>query len=241
MGADGSPAAGDRPWRSAAAQVFVADLDAPELSEDDAHHLQRVLRLGPGELVCAADGRGGWRLCHLERGALSPAGDVGHLGRPAPALTVGFAPVKGDRPEWAVQKLTEVGVDRVLLVQTTRSVVRWDEDRARRHLDRLWRVVREAAQQCRRLWLPELDVVPLEQMDAAAVLADAGGRPLDPADHTVVVGPEGGWSPEERAGREVVGLADHVLRSETAAVVAGAAMTSLRLGLSRAGLPSFPH
>lgn len=241
MGADGSPAAGDRPWRSAATQVFVADLDTPELSDEDAHHLQRVLRVGPGELVCAADGHGGWRLCHLERGELSPAGDVGHLVRPAPVLTVGFAPVKGGRPEWAVQKLTEVGIDRIVLLQTDRTVVRWDEDRARRHLARLSRVAREAAQQCRRLWLPELDMMPLGRVDVAAVLADAGGRPLDPSDHTVVVGPEGGWSREERAGRDVVALADHVLRSETAAVVAGAAMTSLRLGLSRPGLSSFPH
>ncbi len=73
-------------------------------------------------------------------------------------------------------------------------------------------------------------------MPQGAVLADAGGRPLAGDDRTVLVGPEGGWTNEEREDREVVALAGDVLRAETAAVVAGAAMTSIRLGLSRPGL-----
>lgn len=71
------------------------------------------------------------------------------------------------------------------------------------------------------------------------VLAEAGGRPLTPDDHTVLVGPEGGWTNEERDGRGLVALGANVLRAETAAVVAGAAMTALRLGLTRSDLSSF--
>ena len=64
---------------------------------------------------------------------------------------------------------------------------------------------------------------------AGAVLADAGGRRVETGDHTILVGPEGGWTDEEREGRDVVALGEHVLRTETAAVLAGSAMASFRL------------
>ena len=246
MGADGSSDVGRAPWRSATAQVFVADLATPTPEDDDAHHLWRVLRLRPGESVCAADGRGGYRMCQVAASErLVPDCDIAVGERRAPELTVGFAPVKGDRPEWVVQKLTEVGIDRILVVHTERSVVRWDATRARRHLTKLERVAREAAAQCRRLWLPEIGVgaVGVGANGATglgggqpAVLADAGGRTLTGDDHCVLIGPEGGWTDAERSGCERVALGDHVMRSETAAVVAGSAMASLRLGLSRPGL-----
>ncbi len=245
MGADGSSGLTERPWRAAVTQVFVDDLVSPVLDEPDQHHLSRVLRLGDGELVCAADGRGGWRPCRFRAGGLQPDGEIGHVPRSESLLTVGFAPVKGDRPEWAVQKLTEVDIDRILLLQTDRSVVRWERARADKHVVRLGRIAREASQQCRRLWIPEVDLVAMSELGsdttlAEACLADAGGRPLQTSDRTVLVGPEGGWTNGERDGRTTVALGAHVLRSETAAVVAASAMASLRLGLSRPGLPSLP-
>lgn len=222
-------------WRDSAAQVFVGSLEAPEPEPDDAHHLRRVLRLRPGERVCAADGRGGWRMCVMTgAGELEPVGEIRREPAPVP-LAVGFTPVKAEKPEWVVQKLTEVGIDTVWVLQTQRSVVRWDDERAARNLDRLRSVAREAAAQCRRLWLPA--VQRGEGLPVGAVLADAGGRALTPGDDLVLVGPEGGWSDDERRGAEVVGLGENVLRAGTAAVVAGAAMASLRLGLSRRGLP----
>ena len=100
--------------RRVAAHVFVADPACPVLTEEDFHHLARVLRLRAGEVVSACDGLGAWRLCEWTGShELSPAGEVAHEARPAPVLTVGFALTKGDNPEWAVQKLTEAGVDRV--------------------------------------------------------------------------------------------------------------------------------
>ena len=118
-------------------------------------------------------------------------------------LTVAFAPAKGDRPEWVVQKLTELGVDRIVPLQTARSVVRWDGERGRRAVERLRRVAREAAAQSRRAYLPEVsrsDLAALAEPPpgpAPVARAELGGPP--PAgDSTVAVGPEGGWSDEER-------------------------------------------
>lgn len=244
----GRPDDTDAPWRSAAAQVLVDDLAEPALGRDDAHHLGRVLRLRPGSEVCATDGRGGWRSTAFAGGErLDPTGEVRHEPRPEPLLTVAFAPVKGDRPELVVQKLTEVGVDRIVPLVTARSVVRWDGDRAARQMERLRRVAQEACGQSRRLWLPEIglgDAVPhdapvtpsalLTGVGAAGtVVAEPGGGALAPGARTVLVGPEGGWSPEELAEATAGGagrctLGPHVLRAETAAIVAGALLVTLR-------------
>ena len=243
----GRPDDHDAPWRSAAAQVLVDDLGAPGLDDDDAHHLGRVLRLRPGTEVCATDGQGGWRSTTFTGGdRLEAAGEVQHQPRPEPLLTVAFAPVKGDRPELVVQKLTEVGVDRIVPLVTARSVVRWDGDRAAKQMERLRRVAREACGQCRRLWLPQVGLdgagsdgpVTPAALQAAlgtvgTVLGEPGGGPLAAGDRTVLVGPEGGWSPEELAGATAAGagtrtLGPHVLRAETAAIVAGALLVTLR-------------
>ena len=169
---------------AAAAHVFVADLETLELDEADSHHLSRSLRLQPGEAVTASDGAGGWRLCRFAPGpALEPDGPVRHEPRPKPEVTVGFALAKGERPEWATQKLTEVGVDHIVPLLTSRTVVRWDADRADRNRVRLTRVAREAAMQSRRTWLPEVGV-PVSFARAAEDLgrrSPAGPRPPDPA------------------------------------------------------------
>lgn len=233
----------------AAAQVFVEDPAQPVLDSDDAHHLVRVLRLRPGEPVVAADGRGRWCMCRLAGGpAATAARDAGLDGAgllcpdgpveselPArPALTVAFVPAKGDRPEWVVQKLTELGVDRIVPLTSERSVVRWEGQRADRGVDRLRKVARQAAAQSRRCWLPEVSGVrPFEWVSSAGGwLAELGGRPPGPDTTLVAVGPEGGWSPGElaAAGGRTMGLGPTVLRSETAAVAAGALLVALRAG-----------
>jgi 16S rRNA (uracil1498-N3)-methyltransferase len=158
---------------------------------------------------------------------------------PSPALTVAFAPVKGERPEWVVQKLTELGVDRIVLLGTARSVVRWDPGRAETVLGRLRKVAAEASAQSRRVRLPEVaGVVALDGLERAGMaLAEPGAPPPDPSVHGIAVGPEGGWTPEELAeGWPTVGLATHVLRAETAAVVAGVLLGAQRAGtVSRRG------
>lgn len=223
-----------------AAHVFVSDLEHPELADVDCHHLERVLRLRPGETVTASDGEGGFRACTFAAGgALEPVGAVEREpGRPV-SIGVGFALVKGERPEWIVQKLTECGVDRILPFVADRSIVRWDPARADRNLARLRRVATEAAMQSRRRWLPV--VAPLITFDqvvgeAGPVIAraDFDGVPPDLTMSTVLVGPEGGWSPQEReALPPSITLGPTVMRAETAAMAAGLLLTSLRAGVVR--------
>lgn len=211
--------------------VFVDDLESPELDDADRHHLARVLRLRDGDPLTVSDGRGHWRPCRFGS-VIEPLGVVEVERARQPELAVAFAPVKGDRPEWVVQKLTELGVDRIVVMVADRSVVRWDGDRAVRQLARLAKVAREAAMQCRRCHLPWVEGVHGVSALAswpAVVRADAGGGPPDPAHRVVLIGPEGGWTDAERdLVPMAVGLGDHVLRAETAAVTAGALYTALR-------------
>lgn len=232
---------------AAAGQVFVSDPAAPVLSDEDAHHLGRVLRLRDGEEVIASDGHGHWaRTAWRGSATLEPlAGGVGIGGdgavqsEPAaePPLTVAFAPVKGERPEWVVQKLTELGIDRIVPLRTERSVVRWSGARGRATTEKLRRVAREASAQCRRVWLPEVcDTVSFAELSTLGgpgevVLAQLSGDRPSLDQRVVAVGPEGGWSTDElAAGLPTVGFGLSVLRAETAAVTAGALLASLRTG-----------
>jgi 16S rRNA (uracil1498-N3)-methyltransferase len=223
-----APGAGDGP------HVFVADVDAPELDPDDRHHLERVLRVRAGDPFTVADGRGRWRRCRFGPD-VEPTGAVVVDAAPAPALTVAFALVKGERPELVVQKLTELGIDRIVAFRAARSVVRWDAAKAAKQIERLRRVAREAAMQSRRSWLPQVDDLATFEDALAlpgAVAADRGGAPLSLATPTVLIGPEGGWAPEERARlHDPIGLGDQVLRAETAALAAGTLLGALRSGL----------
>ena len=232
---------------AAAAMVFVPDLGAPRLDAESAHHLVDVLRLRPGELVVASDGSGSWVPCRVTAAAakgdarrrdpsalLELDGSVQVTPGTRPRLTVAFAPVKGDRPEWVVQKLTELGVDRIVPITTRRSVVHWEGDRATRVLERLSRVAREASSQSRRTRLPEIGPVSsLAELAAPSggtpSLAHPGGPPPSLDRPVIAIGPEGGWDEDELArGLPTVGLGPTVLRAETAAIAAGTLLCGLR-------------
>ncbi len=229
-----------RPLPHAAAHAFVADLAAPALDGDDLHHLERVLRLQPGQAVTVSDGRGGWRSCTWGPGGrLDPAGPTEVEAAPDPAVTVAFALTKGERPEWVVQKLTELGVDRIVPFRAFRSVVRWDDGKATAQAERWRRVARQASMQSRRARLPQVtavtgfaDVVAGDRPRVA--LASQGGGPPSLDRPVVLVGPEGGWDEGELAcGLPLVGFGPSVLRAETAAVAAGVILCSLRDGMVR--------
>ncbi len=214
--------------------VFVADLGTPELDADDRHHLERVLRVRRGGAIVCSDGTGYWRRCRLGT-HVEPEGDIERIPRALPPIRVGFALVKGEKPELITQKLTEVGVDRIVPFSAERSVVRWDDDRATRHHERLRRVAIAAAAQSRRVWLPEVEAPvsfrSLAQQPGVA-LADLDGEPPGGDLPTVLVGPEGGWSDAERARVERrVGFGTLVMRAETAAIVVGATLSALRAGI----------
>lgn len=221
------------PW------VFVDDIHVPALADHDRHHLERVLRVRVGDDLVVSDGAGSWREGRLgPAGTVEPTGELVEVPPFVPPITVGFALTKGERPDVAVQKLTEVGADRIVPFTAARSVVRWDAGRAASNVERFRRVAREAAMQSRRAWLPTVDDVvefPTAAGLPGAVLADAGGDPPSLASPTILVGPEGGWTDEERAGRRRVALGPHVLRAETAAMTAGALLAALRARLVAPG------
>jgi 16S rRNA (uracil1498-N3)-methyltransferase len=220
--------------KPAAAHVFVADVDTPELTDDDRHHLERVLRLRPGDDVTVADGGGRWRRCRFGP-VVEPAGEVVVEAPARPPITIAFALTKGERPEWTVQKLTELGVDRIVPFVAERSVVRWDEPKAARHGERLRRVAREAAMQSRRAFLPVVeDLAGFGDVASrpGAAMAAPDGAPPDLARPCLLVGPEGGWSDEElAAGLARIGLGPTVLRAETAALAGAVLLAGLRARL----------
>jgi 16S rRNA (uracil1498-N3)-methyltransferase len=207
--------------RRSAAHVLVDDIESPELSDDAAHHLLRVLRVGQRESVTVTDGHGQWRICHLAGATLRAIGEVVVERNHIPS-TVAVAVPKQDRPEWIVQKATELGIGRIVFLHAERSIVRWDGDRAARHVARLARVASEAAMQSRQVWLPEIaGPVPAAEVLAGGVAAEPGGRCVTAADRLIAIGPEGGWTPDELAlAEDLVSLGDTVLRVETAALVA---------------------
>lgn len=206
-------------------------LEAPQ-----AHYLRHVLRLRQGAPVLVFNGADGEWLGHLAEGR-EPTLVADSQTRPqreeaGPLLLV--APIKRPRLEWLVEKAVELGVARIAPVLTERSVVRPESSQ------RLRRQAVEAAEQCGRLSVPAVEepgrllrTVETAAAGAGVAFADeaGGGVPLLAALETggiggLLVGPEGGFAPAERAallavsGVVPVSLGPLVLRAETAAIYA---------------------
>lgn len=220
--------------RRAAAHVVVDDVAAPELDDRASHHVFRVLRVRDGEVVTVTDGAGRWRACRATANTVEPDGPVVEEPAPSPPVELYVAIPKQDRPDWVVQKATELGADRLVFVHAERSVVRWDGERASRRLAKLTVVAAEATMQARRVWLPAVEG-PLDALDVLGsvpgglAIAEPGGRPPTRGDHRLAIGPEGGWSPAELAvAGDRVDLGPHVLRVETAALAGCARLVALR-------------
>ncbi|WNI15439.1 16S rRNA (uracil(1498)-N(3))-methyltransferase [Actinacidiphila sp. ITFR-21] len=218
-------------------------LDGPE-----GRHAVSVRRLQPGEELVLTDGSGrgahgvvsgvvGKDVLNVEVRAVrdEPA--------PSPRITVVQALPKGDRGELAVETMTEAGVDAVVPWAAARCVTQWRGDRGAKSLAKWRATAREAAKQSRRLRFPEVtDPMTTRQLaallgaaDFAAVLHEEGSAPLATAplpaagSFVLVVGPEGGVSPEELAAFAAVGAHPHrlgptVLRTSTAGVAALSAL-----------------
>lgn len=216
--------------------VFVEDLSSPEVAEPDVYHLQKSLRLGLGSKVGLGDGAGGWRLAELGPEAVTGLGEIERLDPPNSLITVAFSPVKGQRVEWFVKKLTELGVDQIIPLVADRSIVRWDSKRTSKLGSKLAIVARQAAMQSRRLHLPEV-AGPMTVDQACrlsgAALADPAGDEPSQSCRMLLIGPEGGWSPRELQLAPAVALPGQIMRSETAAIAAGVVLDGLRTGLIR--------
>jgi 16S rRNA (uracil1498-N3)-methyltransferase len=231
----------------ATAHVFSERLDDRlTVGGDDGHHLRRARRVRAGETVTVADGHGRWRAYDVVGSAagiveLEAATLVAHEPPIVPRLTVACSLTKGQRPELAVQKLTELGADRIMLVDAARSVVRWDDDtKVAASFARLERIAREAAMQSRRARIPVVEglVTPAELglLPGLVVAAPDGVAPAalaEPPDGewVVAVGPEGGFDPAELrsfGATPRLALGPFVLRAETAAIAVAAALASRR-------------
>jgi 16S rRNA (uracil1498-N3)-methyltransferase len=214
---------------------------------DESRHLTRVLRLAPGDTVVATDGAGRDYTVRLDSVGEAASGTVLAVERGAPesplAITLVQGIPKGDKMEAIVRAATELGVARVRPALCERTIVRLEPGRWRDRARRWQRVAREAAKQCGRAVIPEVEAPrPLAECLAEAGPADlglcfweGGGMPLHdalagtsaPRSALLVVGPEGGLGPAEvEAARAraltIVSLGPRILRTETAgpAVVA---------------------
>ena len=199
-----------------------------------AHQVSRVLRLGDGDRIVLLDGRGEQATVWLDGGAcvVEERGPAG--GEPTHRLTVWQALLRGDHLEPVIRHGTEVGVAAFRLFVSERCVAR---EISERKLERLRAVAREAAEQSERGLVPEV-AAPVPFADAVAsasvlLLERSDGPRLSEleAPTSVVIGPEGGFTPEEvavaeRAGLALAGLGPRILRSETVAVAAAAVILS---------------
>jgi 16S rRNA (uracil1498-N3)-methyltransferase len=211
----------------------------------EAHHLGRVLRLRPGARLEATDGTGRVFTVRLEAlGASDAWGAILAEALSVPespcAITLAQAVLKGERMTWLVQKATELGVARIVPVETDRVVRRASAERASARQTRWQRVAREAVKQSRRAIVPPVEPVrrlaevlaEAPRYDAAWLLWEGGGVPLAvaareagrPSRLLLLVGPEGGFRGDEAlsaeaAGARLVGLGPRILRAESAALV----------------------
>jgi 16S rRNA (uracil1498-N3)-methyltransferase len=202
-----------------------------------SHQVTRVLRLRDGDEITLLDGVGEEARCRLEGSECVVLERREAQGEPAHQLTVWQALLKGDHLEPVIRHGTELGIARFRLFVSERCVVR---ELSLRKLERLQAVAREAAEQSERGIVPPVDA----PVSYAQVLKSAapGSVLLFERQKTkrltkmepppgVLIGPEGGFSPAEIegagwAGVAVAGLGPRILRSETVAVAAAAAILS---------------
>lgn len=216
--------------RNSEAHVFVESLSSPQLAFEDEHHLDRSLRLEETDPVSVSDGQGRWATATWSRRRGLELTSQIHTEPERPSLTIGCAIPKGDRPELVVQKLTELGINRISFFETSRSVVRWDAERRSKQSERLNRIAREAAMQSRRTFLPRIEFTTFERIieQNGMAIAEPGGRdPIDAVVTGILIGPEGGFDHDELDfAVPKIGLSRHILRVETAAIVAAAMLVT---------------
>jgi 16S rRNA (uracil1498-N3)-methyltransferase len=228
-------------------RIFVESISngSAVVAGPKAHHLHRVARLRPGEIVEVSDSRQAF-VAEVKR---SRAGEVEfaigksiETPRPAARIAAGLAICKFARLELAIEKATELGVASIVPLAAARSDKGLVQGASKRH-ERWERIAEEAASQSRRLAPPIVEApVPFQQVLIShttglrlfldvdtPLMKDALAQRASPGksweEAILLIGPEGGWTDEERiaareAGYQAVGLGAGILRAETAAVAA---------------------
>ncbi len=213
--------------------------EAFTLDDEAAHHVVNVLRCRPGERLELFDGAGNAWLGELRK--TSPATvlierTLERSGVESECEIILYqAMPKRDRFEWLLEKATELGVARIVPIETHRSVVRIPPDRVARKVNRWEKIVAGAARQSQRVVVPEIAEPQsmqqaLQEADTSVQLflhPDAGSRIRDIVEDAssvaIWVGPEGGFTEDEVAllssAGTSVSVGPRILRSETAGVV----------------------
>jgi len=222
------------------------------LADSEAHHLLHVMRAKPGFELIVFDGQGGEfaaEVVECKRSTIDlTIGPRQNIERELPyELTLAVSLPKGDRQHWLLEKCVELGVTRLVPLQTTRSVGKGDIGSKSEPNKKFARYVIEASKQCGRNRLMEIaspiawPALVAETTSGQCLLAHPGGQPLieiklqtnEGTKLLLAIGPEGGFTDEEvsqavGAGWETVGLGARILRIETAAVALISALTNNR-------------
>ena len=212
------------------------------LGDDDVHHLLHVMRARINDEIEVVD-NGKLFSCSID--SINPLVIKANYEIPLDSelptnLTLFFALAKGDKIEFVIQKATELGATRIVLIKTERCVVKFDDKDFKKKLIRYQRIAKEASEQSHRLKIPEiqglydLKKIPEELLEEVNLLAyeKAAGKTdslFNKISHnkstSVMIGPEGGFSEAEvehliKHGFDVISLGKRILRTETAAVYA---------------------
>jgi 16S rRNA (uracil1498-N3)-methyltransferase len=220
------------------------------ITGDDVNHITRVLRMGPNDRVIVSDGEG--TSCIIELDLFTETKIEGRIiqtledQEPKVKITLVQGLPKGDKMDLITQKCTEIGIASIVPVDTTRSIVKYDEKKRMKVYERWSRIAKEAAEQAQRGTIPTVvPPMPLRQwlqirepFDLLLVPYESETRlsikhvlRANPAARRicVAIGPEGGWDEQEiqlfaQHNGIMVTLGPRILRTETAGLVAATAI-----------------
>ena len=211
------------------------------LDGDEGRHAATVKRMREGEVIHLCDGQGSRAIAtvvHVHKHSLDLTIDQFTFeDAPEPRFVVVQALAKGERAELAVEMLTEVGADAIVPWRAEHSIGKWDS--VEKGLEKWRRTSRESAKQSRRAWIPEISNLKstaevcelMSQAQSVFVLHESADQALaacairEQGTIMIVVGPEGGISPDElaafsKAGARVVHMGASVMRTSTAGAIA---------------------
>lgn len=215
--------------------------DIVNLSGDDAHHIDRVLRMNAGEAILISDGNGAWAIGKIRNVSKKEVGvevlKVGTEAAPAQNISVAQALTKSDRAKETIELLTASGVDEIIPWRAERSIGKESSK---------WDVVsREAGKQSRRFWLPKISEVKnlyeliesASSFDQILICHEAAAEPISnvvkkASSTLIIIGPEGGLTENEiqefgKINGQLVKLGRPILRSAHAGIAAVSAVSAL--------------
>lgn len=217
-------------------RVFLAGIPDPvdgavDLPDEECDKFRKVLRLKSGDEIAILPGDGRLIRARLDGRQAAPFETSFPHTEPSLRLTLALALTKPDALEASVRMASEIGAQKFALFPSDRTVVRWEENKRGHKIGRLRKIAREAAEVSFRTILPTVEWLgslreALESNGEVLVLSESEStlarlQPPVGETLTLVIGPEGGWSPNETKliGDRARTLGPRVLRAETAVAV----------------------